>query len=126
MYTSTAFFMATATASLLTFFLYPVISTLTSFYWFELDNGDFHHMLDWMSVLILTAFAGSLWGFALGTFVKSEVTAIHINLMFAFFYNFGGGFVANLKEGQNIVIKGISYISPMRYSSELLMRRIID
>ena len=83
-------------------------------------------MLDWMMILVVTAFAGSYWGFMFGTFMKNEVAAVQLNLLFLILFSFGGGFYANTGDGQNIFVKIISYISPMRYTSEMLMSRILD
>lgn len=75
MYTATAYYMAQATASVCMFILYPIVATLTSFYFFGLQDHSFGAMLEWMLILTLTALAGGFWGFAFGTFMKNEVAA---------------------------------------------------
>lgn len=50
MYTATAYYMAQATASVLMFILYPIVSTLTAFYFFELEEHGFGAMLEWMFI----------------------------------------------------------------------------
>ena len=40
-------------------------------------------------------------------------------------FNFGGGFYASTGTGQSALLKFLSYISPARYSTELLLRRVL-
>ena len=75
MYGPTAYYLSTVTATVTMFVLYPVVVTLTSFYFFELDERSMGDMLDWMMILFLTAMAGGFWGFSFGTFMKNEVAA---------------------------------------------------
>jgi len=75
MYGPTAYYLSTVTATVTMFVLYPVVVTLTSFYFFELDENTMGSMLDWMMILFLTAMAGGFWGFSFGTFMKNEVAA---------------------------------------------------
>ena len=82
-------------------------------------------MMDWMFILMLTAFAGGFWGFSFGTLMKNEVAATQLNMLFLIMFSFGAGFYANTGSGQNFVVAFISYISPMRYSTELLMSRLL-
>ena len=58
-----------------------------------------------------------------GTFMKNEVAAVQLNMLFLILFSFGGGFYANTGEGQNPFVRIISLVSPMRYSAELLMRQ---
>ena len=81
--------------------------------------------MDWMIILTLTAFAGGFWGFTFGTFMKNEVAATQLNMLFLIMFSFGAGFYANTGSGQNYLVAFISYISPMRYSTELLMSRVV-
>ena len=39
--------------------------------------------------------------------------------------NFGAGCFANTGKGANIVIRFISWISPVRYATEMTMRRVV-
>ncbi len=99
MYGPTAYYLATQTATVVMFILYPIVVTLTAFYFFELDENTFGSMLDWMLILSLTAFAGGFWGFTLGTFMKNEVTATQLNMLCLIAYCFGAGFYANTGAG---------------------------
>ena len=125
MYTPSAYYLASSTSAMVSFCLYPLVTTIVSFYFFGLTDSSFGAMLDWMMILVLTAFAGSYWGFMFGTFMKNDVAAVQLNLLFNILFSFGGGFYANVGEGENIFVKIISYVSPMRYSSEMLMSRVL-
>ena len=76
MYSTSAYYLANCSAAMLTFFLYPMTTTLASYSQYGLDTTGFKAHMDWMFVLVLTAFTGNFWGFMLGTFMESEVTAI--------------------------------------------------
>ncbi len=110
---------------MITIILYPVIVTLTAFYFFEFDDNNLESMLDWMLIMTLTALVGGMWGFSLGTFMKNEVTATQLNMLFLIMYSFGAGFYANTGEDQNPIVYMISYISPLRCTTELLMSRVV-
>jgi len=125
MYSTSAYYLSMVTATLTLFILYPIVVTLTSFFFFRFDDSTFGAMLDWMMVLVLTATAGGFWGFTFGTFMKNEVTATQLNMLFLIMFSFGAGFYANTGEDQNLAVRIISYISPMRYSTELLMTRVL-
>lgn len=125
MYSTSAYYLSMVTATATLFFLYPVVVTLTSFFFFNFEESSFGAMLDWMLVLFLTALAGGFWGFTFGTFMKNEVTATQLNMLFLMMFSFGAGFYANTGQDQNLTVQLISYISPMRYSTELLMTRAL-
>ena len=75
MYTTSAYFLSTVTATVTMFILYPVLVTLTAFYFFDLDESSFSNMLEWMFILTLTAFSGGFWGLMFGSFMKNETAA---------------------------------------------------
>ena len=108
------------------FILYPIIVALVGFFFFKFDNHDAGAFFFWMLTLVLTAFCGAFWGFGFGCFFKSEVGATQANMLFLMMFCFGAGFYANTGDGANIVVQLISYISPLRYSSELLMRSAME
>ena len=77
------------------FILYPIVLTLTSFFFYDFDEHSLGAMMDWMFILTLTAFAGGFWGFSFGSLCKNEVTATQLNMLFLIMFSFGGGFYAN-------------------------------
>mmetsp|Transcript_34253 Transcript_34253/g.42328 ORF Transcript_34253/g.42328 Transcript_34253/m.42328 type:complete len:122 (-) Transcript_34253:292-657(-) len=121
MYGTTPYYLAMATSTVLMFILYPIVVTITSFFFFDFDVSDFGAMLYWMWILIFTAVCGGFWGFSFGTFMENEVAATQLNMLFLIMYSFGAGFYANTGSGMNVLVRLISYISPLRYSTELLL-----
>ena len=126
MYGVTAYYLAFFTSTVSLIALYPILVTLTAFYWYGLDDSSFGAMLAWMGIMTATAFAGSFWGFSLGTFMKNDVTASQINILFIIMFSFGAGLFANTGQGVNFVVQMITYISPMRYCTELLTARVLE
>ena len=60
----------------------------------------------------------------IGTFAKNEVTGVQMNTLFIYVFSFGGGFYANASN-QTVLLKVLTWISPVRFSTELLMRRVL-
>ena len=125
MYSTTAYYLSNATSIITLFIAYPICVTLSSFFFYRLDESSIGAMFDWMYVLLLTAFAGGFWGFMFGSIMKSEVMATQLNMLALIVFSFGGGFYANTGDGQNYIVQLISYVSPIRYSTELLLRRVV-
>lgn len=73
----------------------------------------------------MEATAGFSFGMMLGTIIDDENSAVSTNLLFGMLFSLGGGMYANTGESSNLLIKLIGWVSPMRYSSELLLRRIL-
>lgn len=125
MYATTSYYMALITATVLTFILYPIIVTITAFYYFGFDEGNFGDMLSWMMTLLMSSLAGGFWGFTFGTFMDNETAATQFNTLFVMMFCFGAGIYANTGSGMNLIVRLISYVSPMRYTTELLMSQIV-
>ena len=81
--------------------------------------------MHWVFIMYFVGLAGSFWGFMIGSFAKNEVSAVQINLVCLYLFSFGGGFYANTGANENYVVEALTYISPVRFSSELLMRRVL-
>ena len=125
MYGTTSYYMASITASLITFSLYPIISSFVSFPFFGFQESSFSDLLHWALIMFLIGMAGSFWGFMISSFAKNEVSAVQINLVCLYIFSFGGGFYANTGANENYLVEALTYISPVRFSSELLMRRVL-
>ena len=125
MYAATPYYLALATSSVLTFVLYPIVASFTSFYFFGLEESSVESLLTWMAILMLCAISGAFWGYALGTFVEADSTATSANMLSIMFFCYGAGIYVNMATGANAVVRTLSYISPIRYSCELLLRRVV-
>ena len=99
LYSTSAYYLASVSAGFAVFFLYPLFTALISYWWFGLDNPDWYGMLDWMLVLCVPAFLGSLWGFTFGTFFRNSQTALLWNIVFNFIFTMGAGSYVNIGSG---------------------------
>ena len=104
MYGPTSYYFASCTASVITFFLYPIISSFVSFPFFGFNESSFTDLLHWAFIMNLIGMAGSFWGFMIGSFAKNEVSAIQINLICLYIFSFGGGFYANTGANENVFV----------------------
>lgn len=125
MYRASSYYIATILTSTLSFLFYPLIVSLVSFWMFGLDHHGWGAFSYWTLALTLTATCGFSFGMMLGTLFKDQNTAISANLLFAMIFSFGGGMYANTGAGANPLIRAISYVSPIRYGSELLFQEIL-
>ena len=124
-YSASAYYLATSIAAIITFSLYPVIVTATGFFFFGIQPTSFGSFCEWLLILLACAYAGSFWGLMFGAFNQNETAAVQLNLLFNIVFSFGSGIYANTGSSASLPVKLISYLSPMRYSSELLLRRLL-
>ena len=82
-------------------------------------------MLLWAFLLSLTALAGVLIGLFIGAFCDEKKSAVIVLQVCLIILNAGAGFLVNTGEGANFIIKFLSWISPVKYATEILMRRIL-
>jgi len=120
MYKSSSYYIATVISSMISFLCYPLIVSLVSFWMFGIDNHGITGFAYWTLSLLLTATCGFSFGMMLGTIFSDQNTAINANLLFGILFSFGGGMYANTGENANLLIKAISYVSPIKYGTELL------
>ena len=126
MYGATPYYLAMVTNSSVVVLVYPVIVTLTSFFFFGLEESSFGDCLEWMLIMGHLMLAGSLFGFMLGTFLDNEVVGTQVNSLFIIFFTFGAGFFANAGDNANFVVEMLSYVSPLRYSTEIFTRKVYE
>ena len=126
MYSISAYYLAQVVAGFAVFFLYPMFTTVISYWWLGLENQDWNGMFDWMGVLCVPAFLGALWGFTLGTFFRDNMKALSFNFVFLNIFNMGAGASVNISSGVGWVPWLISYISPIRYGTEMLISRVLQ
>lgn len=102
-----------------------MFTALISYWWFGLNDPNWYGMLDWMAVLSIPAFLGSLWGFTFGTFFRSEMNALQFNFLFICIFNLGAGSYINVGKGVRFIPWLVSVTSPIRYGTEMLLTRIL-
>ena len=81
-------------------------------------------MLFYMASLSASAYSGMFMGFMIGCFMHEETMAFLVLWLSIMIFNFGAGFFASTGAGASWVVKGLSYISPLRYSTEISLRRV--
>ena len=126
MYSVNAYYLAALSSSLLLILTYPILVGIPSFYFFGLKSSSFLDLLDYTACLSVTAIAGSFFGFMIGCFIESEMTAIEVCSLFITLFCLGGGCFANTGENANLFVKALAHVSPIRYGSELILRRLTD
>jgi hypothetical protein len=57
--------------------------------------------------------------------VPNHESGIEILRMFCMIMNFGAGMTVNVGQGASPVVRAISYISPNRYSGEMVLRTLL-
>ena len=126
MYSPSAYYMASTAAGFMVFFLYPMFTAMISYWWFGLDDPNWYGMLDWMGVLCIPAFLGSLWGFTFCTFFRNATHALSFNFVFICIFNMGAGSYVNIGTGVGPFPWLISITSPIRYGTEMLLARVLQ
>lgn len=126
MYKVTPYFLAMNCVSLLSFWFYPVIVTVCTFYGFGMPVTTFTALFGWMGALTLVSFCGSAFGMMWGCILTNEITALLLNQLCVVLFNMGSGMMVNTGSSSNFVIKALSWISPLHYCVELLMYRLLD
>lgn len=112
-------------SSLCIVWIYPLITGLLSFYFFKLQASTISDLAHWILLLCLTAIAGCFVGLCIGAMCEDRKMALIILQAAMIILNFGAGALANTGEGANWFIMFLTYISPVKYLTELLMKQIL-
>jgi len=126
MYKVTPYFLAINCVALLSFWFYPVITTSCIFYGLGLRVQSARAFFDWMGTLTLTAFCGSAFGMIWGCSLTSPIPGLALNQLCVALFSMGSGMLVNTGSSSSYLIKFLSWISPLHYSLELLMYRLLD
>jgi hypothetical protein len=125
MYSASAWYLASCLNSFCLTWFYPFIVGLTSYWFFDFSDDTFIDALQWVAVLGLMAGAGQITGLMFGTFMDTDIVAQQWLQMVIIIFNLSAGIFANASSDANLIIRGLSYISPSRYGCELAMRKIL-
>jgi ABC-type multidrug transport system permease subunit len=126
MYSPTPFFFARVLISAVTFVLYPIMVTLTVIWFLGMPTVGITGFLHFLGILSLMAFVGSALGFSLGAIFPNAFSALNVNQMVIIIFSFGAGMYANTGTSANFLVKFISWVSPLHYSCELLLRLLFE
>jgi hypothetical protein len=71
---------------------------------------------------IFDSFLGSALEFSLGAIFPIAFSALNVNQIVKFIFSFGAGMYANTGKSTNFLAIFLSWVSPLYYSCELLLR----
>ena len=104
---------------------YPIIYSLVAFWFFEFPDSSFENAMIYLATNFLVALCGLSFGFTMGTLMNDIQTVTPVITFFMLIFGMGGGLLASIGPGTNIIIRFLSWISPFRYGSELILRCIL-
>jgi ABC-type uncharacterized transport system permease subunit len=104
---------------------YPFIVTFVSFFSYEFKMHSIGDMFTWALSLACLGYCGVFLGLIFGTFFRDLVKAIALITPVVSILNLGAGLYANLGSQTNPLVTFITWISPMRYGTEVVFRRAI-
>ena len=122
MYSVHAYWMSMVTRAILTTWIYPVLLTITSFFWSDLPASSAADMFNYMACLACVAVCGNFFGLMMGAAFDIPEVALGLANLYAMISGFGAGLFANTGDGANWFVTFLSWISPLRYGCEILMR----
>ena len=79
----------------------------------------------YVGIDILLATVGITLGFLVGTFIKKDTSAILVLTAVIITMGLGAGVFVKVTSTSNLFIKCMTWISPMRYGNELLLRTMV-
>ena len=122
MYSVHAYYSAVLCQAMTAIGIYPVLLTLFSFYFFDLEYSGAEELFTYMAALLMTAFCGSFCGLMIGAMTDDDMVAILIGNLIVTLFNFGAGFLGNAGPVGNPVIRILSWVSPVHYGTEIVFQ----
>ena len=102
---------------------YPVILILTLFFFLGIENS-FKNFTLMMSYGLLSNWIFACQGYLLGTLIPEPDAVNTVNVIFIILMLMTNGIISNLKT-TNIIIKVLSFLTPARFITEGLYRRVV-
>ena len=81
-------------------------------------------MLNYMAALSCVAYCGNFLGLMFGCLTNNAEAALGTANLFVMMSGFGAGLFANTGSGANWFVTFLSWISPLRYGCEIIMRQV--
>lgn len=122
MYSVHAYYLAVVCMALSTGFIYPILNTLFSFYFYRFEASTPADMFTYMAACCVLGLCGSFMGLAVGTVTDNDMAAILIATSFVNVFGLCSGCIANTSSDSNFVVKFLSWISPIHYGNEILFQ----
>ena len=111
--------------SLTLYLIYPIVVGLCSFWFLDFKDNTIGNAMRYVGIDILLALVGITLGFLIGTYVKKDTSAILVLTAVIITMGLGGGVFVKVTSDSNLFIKCITWISPMRYGNEMLLRTML-
>lgn len=126
MYSATSYFIAATLSNICTYLYYPLLMSTLCFWFFEMPDNSFWAYILWLFCMTSGALAGIFFGQVIGSFVHTEYAAITWLLQTLTIYYLGAGIMVNAATGSNWFGDFLQYISPLRYLTEIALRRMLS
>jgi len=104
---------------------YPIIVGLCSFWFLDFRDNSVGNAFRYVGIDVLLALVGITLGFLVGTFIKKDTSAILVLTAVIITMGLGGGVFVKVTSESNLFIKCITWVSPMRYGNEMLLRTMV-
>jgi hypothetical protein len=126
MYRPWPYFIMRVIMSAFTFLIYPFSITMTIIWFLGIPTLTFSYFIGFWLTMTLIALVGSALGLTVGALFPNPFTALNVNQMIIIIFTFGGGLYVNTGAGANILVRVISWISPLKYGCEMLLRKFLE
>jgi hypothetical protein len=126
MYGVLSYFLIRVMISLLTYCLYPVTVTICVVWFLGLPSLTINFILLLYLKMALIGYVGCALGLSIGALFPTGTSAISINTLVLLVFSFGAGMYANTSSAANFVVKALSFVSPLKYGGELILRSLLS
>lgn len=120
-YSAHSFFHATWFAGVLNLKLYSVPVSSVAFWFIALPSPTWWNWFQYVCIHLVLTICAVSWGQLLGV-AFSKKTAFAIHFYVTMFFIITSGAVINIPASQNPVLKHLNNFSPLRFSTEWMLR----
>ena len=125
MYRPVPFYFAKLLTQWVSFIAYPFTVSLTAIWFIGLPEVTFLEYLNFIVPMFLTATLALIMGLSIGAHFAKGDQAIAILTYLFMMFQFGGGLYVNTSSAATWFVRALSYTTPLKYSIELLMKRML-
>jgi hypothetical protein len=125
MFGPSAYFWAHYFSGILSYMQYPVIYSVCAFWFFTFPDSSLENFMTFVGTNCLIAHCGIAFGFAMGTIMSNIQSVSIVVTFFMLLFGMGGGLLASIGPNTNFIIRFLSWVSPFRYGSELILRCVL-
>lgn len=123
-YSPTSYYLARNAWSIITFFIYPLITTSCMIWFLGLHNFNATVFWSWTLDLFLINLVGSSLGMTGGCIWPEQLTAILACNLLCILFAMGAGLLANVNSSK--FVRFLGWVSPLHYGIELIMRHLLS